>query len=308
MKRKQLLDIIRLVEKRSPSDAKRCVQHARKIFAHATDEEYTETNIALGMEQSLLPQKHGHFASMPIEMLPEFLCDLESNDTGLSEDRLDAIELLMLTVVRPNELVRAEWSEIDLTKRLWIIPKERMKMRQDHHVPLSSQAYRIFRKRYEANFSRNNLAPNKFVFPSRRKRKQPMAHNTICDIVIEMGYKGKHTGHGFRALFMGIAKEKLGYRHEVPDRQLAHRPKNNVDRAYDRALFLNERAKLMQEYADYVDQQRKRQTTSDVPTLKVGSDKIILQQTNYKIGTMNYGLTINYTQHPIIASKASSVS
>ena len=88
------------------------------------------------------------------------------------------------------------------------------------------------------------------------KPRQPLAHNTICDIIIDMGWKGRHTGHGFRALFMGIAKEELRYRHEVPDRQLAHMPKGDVNRAYDRAQFLDERKRLMQEYADYIDSKR----------------------------------------------------
>ena len=68
-----------------------------------------------------------------------------------------------------------------------------------------------------------------------------------------MGYKNQMTGHGFRALAMSTIKEKLNYRHEVIDRQLAHAQKNKVDAAYDRALFLEERRKMMQAYADYLD-------------------------------------------------------
>lgn len=256
LKRKQLLDVILEVEKRSPTDAKRSVQDVNRIMIHAIDREYAEANIAIGMEKSLTRQKHGHFASMKIDMLPDFLKDMNANEAGLSEDRLDAIELLMLTVVRPNELIKAEWSEFDFDKAMWTIPKERMKMRDEHHVPLSAQALKLFKKRWDDNFSNAYRKPSKYVFQSPKKRNQPMAHNTICDIIIDMGYKGRHTGHGFRALFMGIAKEKLKYRHEVPDRQLAHMPRNNVDRAYDRALFLDERVKLMQEYADYIDGQK----------------------------------------------------
>jgi integrase len=69
-----------------------------------------------------------------------------------------------------------------------------------------------------------------------------------------LGYHGKMTGHGFRALAMSAIKEKLGYRHEVVDRQLAHAPKNKVDAAYDRAKFLDDRTKMMQEWADYLDE------------------------------------------------------
>ena len=69
-----------------------------------------------------------------------------------------------------------------------------------------------------------------------------------------MGYNGRMTGHGFRSLALGLLKEKLGYSHEIADRQLAHVPKSSIDRAYDRAQFLPQRIDMMQAYADYVDQ------------------------------------------------------
>ncbi|GAA4457873.1 hypothetical protein GCM10023092_25270 [Rurimicrobium arvi] len=292
MRRKQLWDVILEVERQSPSDAKRCIQHATKIFNHATNEEYAETNIVLGMEQSLAPQKHGHFASMKIEFLPDFLRDLERNDAGLSQDRLDAIELLMLTVVRPNELIKAEWTEFDFEKRMWTIPKERMKMRHEHYVPLSRQVCKILRRRMEENFSIKGVH-NKYVFPSRKKPRIPMAHNTICEIIIDMGYQGRHTGHGFRALFMGIAKQELEYKHDIPDRQLAHKPKGNVDRAYDRAEYLKQRIKLMQEYADYIDRQKPGAVISSILTLEIRSDQIAFNHGEYQTGKSSYEIRIN---------------
>ena len=83
-----------------------------------------------------------------------------------------------------------------------------------------------------------------------------MSKNTMLVAIKRMGYNGKMTGHGFRALALGILKEKLGYSHEIADRQLAHVPKSSVDRAYDRAQFLPQRIQMMQEYADYIDKVR----------------------------------------------------
>ena len=80
-----------------------------------------------------------------------------------------------------------------------------------------------------------------------------MSNNTILGAIKRLGYKGRMTGHGFRALAMSAIKQELGYRHEVVDRQLAHSPRNKIDAAYDRALFLEERKKMMQEWADYID-------------------------------------------------------
>ena len=81
-----------------------------------------------------------------------------------------------------------------------------------------------------------------------------MSDNTVLKAIDRMGYKGRMTGHGFRALAMSTIKEKLGYRHEVIDRQLAHVPANKVVRAYDRAQFLDDRKQMMQDWADYIDQ------------------------------------------------------
>ena len=94
---------------------------------------------------------------------------------------------------------------------------------------------------------------NKWVLPSQNNPKNHMSNNTVLMALDRMGYRGVHTGHGFRALAMSTIKEKLGYRHEVVDRQLAHSPKNQVDKAYDRAKYLDERTQMMQKWADYLD-------------------------------------------------------
>jgi integrase len=92
-----------------------------------------------------------------------------------------------------------------------------------------------------------------YLFPNQRDPKKPISNNTILVVLERMGYKGRMTGHGFRALAMSTIKERLGYRHEVVDRQLAHAPKDKVASAYDRAQFLAERKKMMQDWADYID-------------------------------------------------------
>ena len=96
-----------------------------------------------------------------------------------------------------------------------------------------------------------------FVFPGMVDRKnKSMSNNTILQAIEIMGYKGKMTGYGFRVLAMSTIKEKLGCRHEIIDLQLAHAKGNKIDAAYDRAKFLEERRKMMQEWADYLERQR----------------------------------------------------
>jgi integrase len=125
-----------------------------------------------------------------------------------------------------------------------------MKMNLPHMIPLSQQSLAIFRELKEMNSKRE------FIFPGYYNPRKYMSKNTMLIAIKRMGYNGKMTGHGFRSLALGILKEKLGYPHDIADRQLAHVPKSGVDRAYDRAQFLPQRIKMMQEYADYIDKAR----------------------------------------------------
>ena len=118
----------------------------------------------------------------------------------------------------------------------------------NHHVCLSKQAKALLRELHAVT------GRGTYLFPNQRDHDKPMSNNAILKALERMGYKGKMTGHGFRALAMSTIKEHLGYRHEVVDRQLAHAPKDKVASAYDRAQFLAERRKMMQDWADYLDE------------------------------------------------------
>ncbi len=256
IRRKQLLDVVRKIEARALEAAKRNTQYLIGIFRYARDEELIETNVALDLRSSLKPYHQGRFPSMEISHLPEFLKRLNGHIGGDADTKRDAIELLMLTLVRSNELLRMEWTEIDFNQSMWTIPAWKMKMKKEHLVPLSKQATAILRKRYDSNFANTNAYVSKYVFTSPQNHNKHICHNALNHTLLEMGYRDIHSPHGFRALGMGIAKEKLGYRHEVPDRQLSHVPSNEVDRSYDRAKFLDERRGMMQRLADYIDDQR----------------------------------------------------
>ena len=121
-----------------------------------------------------------------------------------------------------------------------------MKMRQPHLVPLSTQTLDILEnlRRLTGNYE--------WIFASQIRPRHHMSNNTILEALRRMGYRGRMTGHGFRALAMTTIKERLGYRHEVIDRQLAHAHRNSVDAAYDHSKFLEERRVMMQDWADYL--------------------------------------------------------
>lgn len=179
--------------------------------------------------------------------MSEFLGALYSNKARLMPLTHLAVQFMMLTFVRTGEMIKAEWSEFDLEEKIWLIPAARMKMSKDHLVPLSNQTIEILK---EIRACHKN---NKYVFPSRDNAMKHMSNATVLMAIRRMGYGGKMTGHGFRSMAMSIIMEKLGYRHEVPDRQLAHSKRGDVNKAYDRAMFLDERKVMMQDWADYID-------------------------------------------------------
>ena len=157
-----------------------------------------------------------------------------------------AIKLMAMTFVRTSELIGARWSEFDLEAKRWDILAERMKMRTPHIVPLSSQAIEVL------DLLRPLTGKEDFLFPGDRDLKKPMSNNTILKALERMGYKGRMTGHGFRGVASTILHEQ-GFEHAHIELQLAHSPRNAVSAAYNHALYLEPRARMMQEWADFLE-------------------------------------------------------
>ena len=219
-----------------------------EIFRYAIASGLLEDDPTYKMSEALKPAKKDHFAAIDVSELPEFLKAIEKNDARLYRNTRNALKLMLLTFVRTSELINARWKEIDFDHREWIIPAERMKMGKTHIVPLSTQAIEILEDQKEI------AGQWPLVFPSSVKPQKSISNNTILGAIKRLGYQHRMTGHGFRALAMSAIKQELGYRHEVVDRQLAHVPKNKIDKAYDRAQFLDERKVMMQAWSDFVDE------------------------------------------------------
>ncbi len=246
----ELLEVLRRIEKRGALDVTaRVKQICGQVFRYGIATGRCQRDPSADLKGALKVNRTTHFACLDIKEMPEFLDRLEKNDARLFHRTRRAIRLLMLTFVRTNELINATWDEFDLDNAIWEIPGWRMKMRNPHIVPLSRQALALLREQKEET---GHLNTN-WIFPSQIKPRDSMSNNTILFAIGRMGYKKRMTGHGFRALAMSNIKEKLGYRHEVVDRQLAHAHRSKIDRAYDRAQFLDERTTMMQEWADYID-------------------------------------------------------
>ncbi|MEZ5691948.1 MAG: integrase arm-type DNA-binding domain-containing protein [Rickettsiales bacterium] len=243
-----LLQVIRKIESRGANEiAKRQLQKCGEIFKFAISEGSAVRDPSSDIKGALKQSKVSHYASIESKELPEFIEKIEGNKARLYENTINALKLMMLTFVRTNELINATWDEIDLEAKEWIIPAERMKMKREHFVPLSKQSIIILQKQKETGGYWEH------VFPSSVRPRNAMSNNTILGALKRLGYQGKMTGHGFRSLAMSTIMEELGYRFEVPDLQLAHAKGGKVRQAYDRTKFKDERIKMMQEWADYLE-------------------------------------------------------
>lgn len=243
-----LLACLRKVEEREAHDmARRVLQMMGQVMRYAVITGRAERDITVDLKGALVKYKKGHYAAIDSDELPNLLKAINKNDARLFKQTILAIKLILLTFVRTNELINATWSEIDLEKAEWHIPAERMKMRTPHFVPLSRQVVEILLELKQA-FGKSN-----YILPSVIRNDKPISNGSILVGLKRLGYHKVMTGHGFRALAMSTIKEKLNYRHEIVDRQLAHLPRNKIDQAYDRAKFVPDRIKMMQEWADYID-------------------------------------------------------
>jgi integrase len=149
-----------------------------------------------------------------------------------------------------------EWAELDWVAAEWRIPAERMKMGEAHVVPLASQAVSILQDLQPLT------AATRYVFPSVRSARRPMSENTITAALRRLGYPaGSMTGHGFRAMASTLLNER-GWAPDVIERQLAHKERNLVRAAYNHAEYMAERRKMMQAWADYLDELRKRKSSA----------------------------------------------
>ncbi len=245
----QLLDVLRRIEyKGALETAHRVHQICGQVFRYAVATGRASRDPTGDLRGALPPTKVKHYASIiePVK-IGELLRVINGYEGFLVTK--GALRLAPLVFVRPGELRKAEWSEIDLDKAEWIISAEKMKMRQLHLIPLSKQALAILKELYPVT------GAGKYVFPSVLTNKRPMSDNTINAALKRLGYDSKEiTGHGFRAMARTLLDEVLGFRPDIIEHQLAHAVKDPLGRAYNRTSHLQVRREMMQKWADYLDE------------------------------------------------------
>jgi len=247
----QILNVLRKIEERGSYDmAHRVKQFCAHIFRYAVATGRAERDVTVDLKGALKNKKTVNRARLSEAQLPEFLSLLEVYDTEYNGNILTKLgfKLLFLTFVRSAELREATWEEIDFEKKEWRIPAERMKMKEEHIVPLSSQSIAIFKeiKQYTDN------RYGDYIFPSCHSPRKTMSENTFLKAIRILGYKGKTTAHGCRGTASTILNES-GWRADVIERQLAHGERNAIRAAYNHAQYLPERRKMMQWWGDYLE-------------------------------------------------------
>lgn len=246
IKAPELLSVIRSIENRGALDiAHRALQTCGQIFRYAIATGRAEYNPSSDLRGALKTPTKTNYSHLKESELPEFFSKLEDYD-GHEQTKL-AMKLLLLTFVRTGELRGAMWEEINFDAQEWRIPAERMKMREQHIVPLSKQAIEVLKKIKE--FSGQYA----YIFPNHINPTKCISENTLLYALYRMGYHSRTTIHGFRATASTILNEK-GFHADVIERQLAHSERNRVRAAYNHAQHLPERKKMMQWWADYLDE------------------------------------------------------
>ena len=243
----ELLEVLKRLEKRGTRDtAHRVRAVCGRVFRYAIATGRAKRDVSADLKGALAPKGTHSYAAITdpakVGQLMRAIADYDGQRTTHA-----ALRLAAYLFVRPGELRGAQWEEIDLDNAEWRIPAERMKMREQHIVPLSRQAVTIFQELQALT------GDSRYVFPAIGPGARPISENTLGAALRRLGYSSEEmTAHGFRTLASTLLNEQ-GWHPDLIELQLAHKERNKVRAAYNRAQRLAERREMMQAWSDYLD-------------------------------------------------------
>jgi integrase len=251
IKRSDVMDALKIADRISPHSAVKALQYTKAIFTYAEDMGYIEFSVigsvkAKNVLTKVEVKNFKHIADP--KRFGELLKAIDDYSGEFVTRQL--LRFMPLVMTRPTEARLAKWSEIDFEKEIWAIPAERMKMRNDHIVPLSKQAIEILKELLPFTGHRE------LVFASRYGEGKYMSENTINNAIKKMGFGEEQTGHGFRHSASTMLHEHInehGAHSLVIEACLAHKDSNEIRAVYNKAEYIAERRRLMQWWADYLD-------------------------------------------------------
>ncbi|WP_290518021.1 integrase arm-type DNA-binding domain-containing protein [Alcanivorax sp.] len=259
----EMLAALRRIEARGANDiAHRAKQTAGQIFRYAVVTGRAERDPSADLKGALAPRNKKHHAAItdPSEVGRLMVAIDAFTGTPIVKT---ALQLSALLFQRPGEIRAMEWIEINWEQTRWEIPAEKMKMRTPHIVPLCRQSLELLEELHLLT------GRGRYVFPSARGASRCISENTVRIALRSMGYdKETMTAHGFRAMARTILDEVLSCRVDWIEHQLAHAVKDANGRAYNRTAHLEGRAKMMQQWADYLDQLRGQAVVGNVINIR----------------------------------------
>lgn len=248
----QVLDVLKTAHAvNGPTVAAEAKRTLHAVYDHAVAHLSVPANPVSPIRRALPPHRSAHKRPLTPEEVGQFLRDLDTYERNLQTS--SALQLMWLTLSRTNEIVGARWDEMDLARGLWRLPADRMKAGAPHTVPLPSQAIEILTR------LKHLTGGSEHVFPHRNLSRQHMTTAAVRGAVRAIGWAGRTTPHATRVTGSTLLSE-MGYRSDLVERQLAHRDPSAVRRTYNHAEHLPERAAMMQQWADLLDEWRAART------------------------------------------------
>lgn len=245
---KDVTQVLDKINERAPNLAAKARQYLGGMMTYAMQQGLREDGKHLALKGAVINRRKGHIPAVtsPSELAPL----LRAIDAYSSRTTRSALILASLTAMRPSVVASAQWAHIDLDNAEWHVPGELMKTGHAHIVPLPRQAIALLQ-------GLRADTKGEFVFPSPARQKTPHVHRDgLSKALRDMGFQGKHATHGFRGTLRTMARERLGVDIDVLEAQLAHAKRGDVQKAYDRTTFGDQRIKVMQAWADYLDELR----------------------------------------------------
>jgi integrase len=248
-----VLAMVRGVEARGALDvSRRLKQHVSQIYRFAIPQGWAETDPAALLTDVLAPKPRvRHMARVGLVEMPQLVRAIDGYDGEETPKRRAvtraALLFTLLTWARTNESRLATWDEfegLDTPEPLWRVPADRMKMSREHLVPLSKQAVALLA-------TLRPLGGVGYVFPGDKPAK-PISQNTMIYGCYRMGYRGRQTVHGFRGLASTWANEAEAYRPDWIELALAHAERDEVRGAYNAAIYLTPRRRMLQDWGDQI--------------------------------------------------------
>ena len=252
IKAQDIIQVLNHIQSRGTIEtAHRLFTQISNVFKYAVSHGFSERNPCNDMDKSHVLKKvqTQHYATITDnKQIGKLLYDINKY-SGAYTVRM-ALKFAPYVAIRPYNIRFARWKDINFDTKLWRIPADEMKTKQEHLIPLTESVIKILLE------VQNFTGEGEYIFPSDRNPNRPLSDATLNKALRRMGYDSKKlVTHGFRAMFSTIANEQSGFRQEVIEMQLAHKIGNAVSRAYNRAQYLEERKELMRWWSDYLDEQ-----------------------------------------------------